>query len=234
MGGKIEPGKNAGRGALAALALLATLPTVAAADSVAPPRSYRAVAPGGAYEFVMLVPASGAGSAGAQPAAGASPPMPYPASGMYRSGDRTPLWTVSWYAAEVHPASDGKHLVRIGPWATGFEDEALSFFAEGRLLRRYEIRELVPDPRAVSWSVSHFVWKQSSTIDSAAGTFSLVTVDGTRYVFGLADGAVLSSERPVPARSDAASPPSTSLATDVAIALGAAAAAFALWRSRRR
>src|SRR5262245_39743586 len=67
-------------------------------------------------------------------------------SGMYRNdGTSEPLWTVDWYAFGVEIFSDGVHLIRHGPWARKGTDEAITFFARSRPIRKYRVSDLVKD-----------------------------------------------------------------------------------------
>ena len=88
------------------------------ADSPAPPRDYRTVTENQKYVFVMLAPAGWS-----QQDSGIR--KTYTQSGLYKNdGSTTPFWTVDWYANLVFPASDGEYLIRMGPWAKGYPEEA--------------------------------------------------------------------------------------------------------------
>src|SRR5437762_9596140 len=52
---------------------------------------------------------------------------------------------------------------RVSEEALG--QEALSFFAGGRLLRTYRIGDLVSDPGRLPRSVSHFMWQERERRD---------------------------------------------------------------------
>jgi hypothetical protein len=150
----------------------------------------------------------------------------YPQSGLYlNNGSRTPLWTVDWPGFVILPA-DGIHLVRRGPWPRqedGYNVEALSFFANGKLLKRYSVRDLVDFPWLLPRSVSHYQWEQELPansqfdkvtfrlldgsefdegdqgviIDNIAGTLKLATLTGEEYVFDLKSGGILRANRPM-------------------------------------
>ena len=145
------------------------------ADSIASPYSYKEVVPSGKYVFVMISPLTidnDAGGWNEETAAGIREiRRNYKRSGMYRNdGSTEPLWTVDWYAGVV-VASDGVHLIRHGPWPAlpeswykgplgpALDQEALSFFANGQLVRTYRIGELVKDPDRLP--------RRSSAISSA-------------------------------------------------------------------
>ncbi len=162
------------------------------------------MAPGGEYVFVMIAP---------KPVEEDSKYMPpdraeeikrirglYAESGLYRNdGSRTPLWTVDWYAYKVYPASDGIHLVRLGVSRLGSpldcNDSAVEFYARGKLLRSYRIRELVDVPRLLM-SNSHFPrWSAEDQFEDASLRYSLRTVQGERFVFDAATGDMLEGSR---------------------------------------
>lgn len=120
----------------------------------------------------------------------------YPQSGLYQNdGSITPLWTVDWYAHGVLPCSDGKHLIRFGAWAPKHSQEALSFYAEGKLLSYYRIDQLVDFPALMPHSVSHFRWCGDCRLDEGEGQFRMRTLHGESFVFSLATGQIVESFR---------------------------------------
>jgi hypothetical protein len=226
-----------------ALALAATS-SPAPADSLAPPRSYKDVTPGGKYVFVMISPRTveaDAGSWNEETAADIREiRRTYTRSGMYRNdGSTEPLWTVDWYAYGVELTADGAHLIRPGPWA-GLRDDktpdlgytAVNFYARGELIRAYRIGELVDDPSRLFCSVSHFSWRKDGWV-SGEFEYTITTLDGNRFVFDVRTGEIVSESR-----SGRLSRPGGVLrwgwvALGVA-AVAVAAVAVASWLSRRR
>ena len=202
-----------GRWRIAGLIALAAVATgsPALADSPARPFSYKRVVPGGKYVFVMIAPKTPEEDArpfNEETAAGIREIRRlYTRSGLYRADDATePLWTVDWYADEVEAASDAVHLVRHGPWPMFTRDgsarsgpdgdqEALSFFASGRLLRTYQIRELVDAPGRLPRSVSHFTWREDGRLDDSRSEYTLTTLDGNQFVFDIRTGEIVSKFR---------------------------------------
>jgi hypothetical protein len=162
------------------------------------------MAPGGEYVFVMIAPKpveeDGKWEAEERVQEIKRIRASYTASGLYRNdGSRTPLWTVDWYAYEVYPASDGVHLVRPGlsrlwsPLDCG--DSAVEFYARGKRLCRYKIRELVDVPRLlISYSVSA-KWRAEEEFDDKTLRYSVRTVQGERFVFDAATGDMLEGSR---------------------------------------
>jgi hypothetical protein len=184
------------------LAFAVGMPSPALADKPAPERSYKVVAPGGKYVFVMIAP---------RPVEVDLNPWNeetrakireirrvYNRSGLYRTdGSTEPLWTVSWYAHSVEVASDGVHLIRHGPWASSTREEAFSFFANGKLLWAWQINELVDVPALLPHSVSHFQWRNEDQFDDAKLEYTVSTLDGNRFVFDVRSGNVVSQSRPI-------------------------------------
>jgi hypothetical protein len=196
-----------GRWLFAFVGLAATPPALA--DTPPTPRSYKEVTPGGKYVFVMIAPGSVEEEAvqwqwrnELTAASIREIRRVYTRSGMYRNdGSAEPIWTVDWYAHGVHLAPDGVHLIRPGPWA-GLRDhktpnldcEAVSFFADGRLLRTYRVGELVDDPGRVALTVSHYWWQQEGRV-SGEFEYTITTNDGNRFVFDVRTGEITSARR---------------------------------------
>jgi hypothetical protein len=224
-----------GRWLFAFVGLAANSP--AWADTLPTPRSYKEVAPGGKYVFVMIAPVSVEqevwqwNKLNENTAAGIRElRRVYTRSGMYRNdGSAEPIWTVDWYTHGVHLVPDGVHLIRPGPWA-GLRDhdtpnlncEAVSFFANGQLLRTYQVGELVDDPGRVGLTVSHYWWQQEGRV-SGEYEYTITTVDGNRFVFDVRTGEITSAWR-------------MGLVSRWGswVAVGVAAGAGAVWFVRRR
>jgi hypothetical protein len=184
---------------------------LALADKPAPPRSYNEVAPGGKYVFVMIAPGTVEDEVrrwNQETAAGIREiRRVYTRSGLYRNdGSAEPLWTVDWYDDGVKVASDGAHLIRLGPLpnlpqdrkaplGSALDQEALSFFANGQLVRTYRIGELVNHPDLLPRSASHFTWLAEARFDDARLEYALTTEDGNRFVFDVRTGAIVSEFR---------------------------------------
>jgi hypothetical protein len=122
-------------------------------------------------------------------------------------GQLVELWRTSdWYSFEVYLSDDGTHLVRIGPWARDQEkhtDLAVAFYDRGRLLKEYQVRELLKAPDKAVNSVSHYEWRpvrQSKPTGFKDDGFHLVMADHTSYSFDLATGAITTVEQDDKAR----------------------------------
>jgi hypothetical protein len=144
----------------------------------------------------------------------------YPQSGLYlNDGSTKPIWTVNW-AARVFLPSDGVHVVRKGAWPLKgkYDEEAISFFANGKQMKSYSVRDLVDFPWLLPETASHYEWLKSKntglvimrdfdggvftsqsevTFDESSGTMSLETLQSGRFVFDLKTGEIISSHRPV-------------------------------------
>lgn len=159
------------------LLLVMTLASNVRADSVAPPRDYVQGTPNGQFELVMLPTVRYARK---------NPALRklYRQSGLYRKGaPQKPLWTLDWYAWNVYPASDGHHLVRIGPWPSSAEELVVAFYRDGRLLRQLKINQLVKDPESLPHSVSHLEWSKTISYNDAKRQLRVTTLGGEKYLF---------------------------------------------------
>lgn len=174
------------------IALLAALtlahPAPVLADTEMPPGDYTKETENGRYVFVMLAPEG--------PYRGASTNKEiralYKHSGLYvKDGPYDPLWTVYWYSFAVYPASDGKHVVRMGPWAQTTSDLAIAFYENGKELKQYAILDLVKDTDRLRRTVSHFFWRTDLRYDDKEGTVFLKTVDGISYTFSVKTGEII-------------------------------------------
>lgn len=154
------------------------------ADSEAPPRDYVKASADGRFELVMLPTYRYARK---------DPNLRkrYRQSGLYRKGvSNRPLWTIDWYAWQIYPASDGHHLIRMGPWPSSAQDLAVAFYRDGKLLRQFKINQLVKDPESLPHSVSHFMWSKTIDFNDAKRQLRLTTLLDEKYLFD-AEGRLL-------------------------------------------
>lgn len=129
-------------------------------------------------------------------------------------GSDQELWrTEGWYSDEVFLSDDGRSLVAMGPWNWGDapkrEDVAVSFFRDGKLLKRYSTADLVKDTSKILKSVSHYQWLARSTegkplfgtsdpeaqVHISRSMFYLKTCDGILYEFELTTGNINSQRQ---------------------------------------
>ncbi len=170
--------------------------TPARADSEAPPSDYTKVTENGRYIFVMLAPDRLdvlGGPTRPQSSFGKSEiQKTYKQSGLYNNdGSNEPLWTVSWYSFSVYPSSDGKHVVKMGPWAQSTSDLAIAFYENGKELKRYIISDLVKNQLKLKHTVSHFFWKTGLQYNDKEGTVFIETIDGLAYTFSVKTGDII-------------------------------------------
>ncbi|RVU84769.1 hypothetical protein EOL70_10995 [Leucothrix sargassi] len=150
------------------------------ADSFGPPTSYSELTKNNKYVFVMLVPGSWDRTL-----------SEYKRSGLYKNGSLKPEWLVNWYADGVSPNSDGKHLIRHGPWASVISQEAFSFFKNGKLIKSYKISDLVKDESKLLHSVSHIEWSDDMHYFEDEGVLYVKTIDQHKYVISIYSGEMI-------------------------------------------
>jgi hypothetical protein len=176
------------------LCLLLLAPVCVFADSMAPAQSKQTFSSDHKLVFVSLIPYSYSRN---------ELNDKYPRSGLYRVDDpRNPVWAYEG-GGDVEVSTDSKHAVFWGPWANlgdGGTTDALYFVREGKLVRTYQIKDLVKGP--MPRSVSHYRWCKTSRFDDIDRTF-LVTVyagpdgsAGPTYVFDLATGNIIARHIP--------------------------------------
>lgn len=165
------------------------------ADSIAPPCSYKVAANKGTAIFVMLSEQdyACAGRAGDRAEESKALREKYRSSGLYPDDkSTTPLWTVDWFSYEVLLSPDGRYVVRMGPWASNLSDEAFTFFADGKEVKKYIISDLIKNSDALQRTVSHFTWLRNKYINDTNDSFEAETLDGGRFTFDLKTGEILS------------------------------------------
>ena len=186
---------------LAMVRLFAVFCTVAlvsmastAPDTIGPPYNYVRPTKGGRYVFVMLAPKPyrdddtfdlylDAVSNERKSKAGKLSKK-YRSSGLYPKGSTMPLWTVDWYVSGVIPCSDGVHLVALGAAAAqGDEGKsgAVGFYRSGKLVRRYLVRDLVPNYEDMPTSTSLYFWLRSSGFDDAGKRLRIEVYKGKSH-----------------------------------------------------
>lgn len=206
----------------AALVAIAILPHTSRADKPAQPSSFKVVSANGKFVFVMIV---GDGSTQqelityteGQPGIAKFSRGRYLKSGLYKNdGSEEPLWTVGWYAYQIHIAGDGVHLIRHGGWPVldrqGRRDAPVtkeelkqigySIYAKDKQIRSYSIGELVDDPKMLRRSVSHFQWLKKSRLVEAKGQFEVETFDRNHIIFDLDTGKVVEKKQMAPTLKD--------------------------------
>jgi hypothetical protein len=126
----------------------------------------------------------------------------YKTSGLYlNDGSTTPLWTVDWYSHSHHVlvASDGQHLIRRGYWTESLDDEALTFFADGKEIRSYKAGDLFYSSVLFPSMMEVFFWHEDTRLDEAKDRLTLTTTLKDRYDFDYTTGELIKSQSPVKA-----------------------------------
>jgi hypothetical protein len=194
-----------------ALLLLSCAAT--AADPVYPV-TYSTPSPDGRFQFVMLAPPNADPKQNPDNTPQAKElRQKFSRSGMYAAGSTEPLWAVDWYAYEVYPANDGKHLVRLDTssrmgaafisgnrlpaetFAAQVDGSAISFLADGKVLKTYTLRDLIPNPDALPQSMTHVLWMTDGIVTKDGKRFVLSTHDSQQFVFELATGEIVSQRK---------------------------------------
>lgn len=170
------------------------------ADSPSSPSDYTVVSGNGQYILVMLADnAKGAYNQRGHTIPEASIRAKYSQAGLFKNdGSTTPLWTVDWYSFSVELSSDGQHLVQYGPWAwsDNYDELALAFHENGKLLTGYSVSDLVANPSDLPHTVSHYFWLKDASFDDARSELLIETHTGEKYVFDVRTGQVISGSTP--------------------------------------
>jgi len=180
------------------LIFLALLPFASFGDSPALPVSYIVESENGKFVFAMISPLSREEELNSlNDEWGAKVTKirnKYLQSGMYvNDGSNQLIWSVSWYAYSVEIANDGEHVVRPGPWASSFDDEAVAFIRRGEIVKSYKIKELVKKKRKVHRTMSHFFWQREMLFDRKQLKYYISTLDSKHYIFNVSTGETIES-----------------------------------------
>ena len=141
----------------------------------------------------------------------------YAAPGMYRAGDSAELvWPlpVGEYAPYdlTFATADGKNLIRVDGefWQTEsfpggtrpteavqqkqMAGSALSFFADGKLTKRYVLSDFVASAEVLNHTPEHLIWYASAVFNEDAGRFVAFTQEQTRFTFDARTGELLARD----------------------------------------
>jgi hypothetical protein len=187
---------------LLVLLFILLTPALAFGDSVAGPSSYSVKSSNGKYVFVMIAPIAveqdGIYLRNENRIAAQKIRSKYQVSGVYlNDNSNAPLWTVDWYAHRTLIASDGMHLISLGPWAQNPSTEAFTLFENGKQLCSYRVGDLVDTTFTLPHSVSHFIWDESVRLDDEKRIIEIVTLNKDRHVFDYTTGKRLFIRRPM-------------------------------------
>lgn len=189
---------------IVALAALTTMPMKGLADSPAAPRPWVGTSERGDFFFKMVPPKWK--KDGDRYVVEREPfGVTYKIS---EDGEFKEVWrTEGWYSFEGYLSEDGRYFVRFGPWASDQEnhtDLAIAFYDRGKLLKEYQVKDLIRKPDFLEDSVSHYMWRpetQSEPNGFYGGTFHLVMIDKTSYSFDYETGEIIIREKDEKAKS---------------------------------
>ncbi len=123
-------------------------------------------------------------------------------------GEFREMWRAEgWYAFEGYLSEDGRYFVGFGPWASDLTDRsdlAVAFYNQGKLLREYQVKELIKKPELLEESVSHYEWRpqrQTKPNGFDEEIFHLVLIDKTTLNFDFKTGEIVSTGRDKGAKS---------------------------------
>ena len=118
-----------------------------------------------------------------------------------KNGELKEMWRTSdWYCFEGYLSRDGRYFVRMGPWASdtiNHTDLAIAFYDRGKLLKEYQVKDLVRRPELYQYSTTFYQWRSMSDNqpDGFVGeTFKVTTIDGLRYSFSYDTGQTIIAE----------------------------------------
>jgi hypothetical protein len=106
------------------------------------------------------------------------------------------LWRTSgWYSYEVFLSRDGKFLSRLGglcPECKSLDHYlAISFYKDGKFMRRYSTNQLVRDALAGKRAFGFSRWPiESIKFESSLNEIYLTTIDNVYYVFDISTGGI--------------------------------------------
>lgn len=182
----------------------------AAATKFPEPYSYTLPVPGGRFVFVQLGdPAKEAETPADARRQFAELRAKYPATGLYPADGTTPVWTVDGFAPRdnLFLTSDGVYLIRLeGTWwrtkdfptlgkrlpadveQAQLAGPAVSFFANGKLLRQYTVADLTEVPAKMRHSPEHVLWAAGGGLNEDTKRFVYFTQDGQKNVFDYSTG----------------------------------------------
>jgi hypothetical protein len=177
---------------LVLLAAVEPAPASTCLDSGAAPYPYVTASRGGS-RYLKMVPDNGGG-----------------VGTVYKVGRDSDIaeWKFEgWYAFTTFLSSEGRFIARMGDSPSGDKPSpdhlAVAFYDRGVLVKQYSTRDLIEDDSKVEPSASHYqFWKHDQphgfTYPMRNGNlcFSLITIDGIRYLFEPGTGEIVEKRKP--------------------------------------
>ena len=112
------------------------------------------------------------------------------------NGQRTELWAVTPWQRSFDLADDGRHLavcysgLNLLPLDYKPEWTMLQFYDQARLVRKWSLRELVPDLGKLTRTASHYQWGQCVGF-AADGQYQVRTADRGLLHFDAGTGTLI-------------------------------------------
>ena len=124
-------------------------------------------------------------------------------------GEFKEVWRAEgWYTFEEYLSEDGRYFVRFGPWASDQEnhtDLAVAFYDRGKLIKEYQVKELIRKHELLENSVSHYMWRpviQTEPNGFYDVSFHLTMIDKTTYRFDYKTGEIITRGKDKKAKSN--------------------------------
>lgn len=105
-----------------------------------------------------------------------------------------------FYQSNLIFSNDGIYFANM-PWTSSQLDQstekyvgvALEFYANGRLVKQYDVSQLVEDSSTLKFSVSHVFWEnyEKREFDEENNILSVTTSDNIIYKFDIASGDII-------------------------------------------
>jgi len=120
----------------------------------------------------------------------------YPKSGLYRNdGSKRLMWEFPKHCSrDAAIASDGVHLIDLEQHASRSDDDAIRFYADGRLIRTWYIRDVL----SASWKSERLPganhktpWATAAELSEDELTFVVETQEGARLTFEVQSGELI-------------------------------------------
>lgn len=205
------------------IAIVLSLTLLTHLQAATPPRpqplSYTKPVEGTSYTFVML--GDPAAEAKQQPEfieRFQKLRSTYNQSGLYKGKGNELVWSLDGAYApydNIFVAKDGIHFIRIdGDWyqtkdhpfpsgrridakdeQSQLQNPAVSFFADGKLLKQYLVKDVVTDPESIPHSPEHVLWSAGGILNDEQGWFNLIVKDDHILKFDYKTGELLEVEQ---------------------------------------
>jgi hypothetical protein len=107
-------------------------------------------------------------------------------------GKKTTLWAMTGWFRSGALSADGRSFVaypgNLVPRDIEADAPILTFYRDGKEVRRVPLRELVPDRRHLTRTVSHYHWGDVVGVDASGATLEIALADGRVLRYDMATG----------------------------------------------